>query len=464
MAQFTDFFPQPSTTNREVIAGGYSTVGNAADNTMLTVTLDGGGILTSTIMVGVTVDINGNGGTTVSQGRVTAVTPSPGAFTLMLNIPEAIAAGAVTVTVISTQFEEVVIASDGVIGDLTGNADTATVLETERDFSVSGDVSTATAVGFNGSSNVDISVTLDEGVVESNELGDLTSVAGTGLSWNNANKQFNLEALASGSTLFFASTVSQTETAAKAALVAAFNAADATNAGTNGGFTVPAAQTFGQGDLVLMQFNDSDNGDATTTESFIHIGASATAPANITVGDLVDITHAGDVVEALASMGGSIDVSAATGAVDISIADQGVTQAKLAGISANATEGMILSASATAGEFEFINADTGVGLYTAQEATDADTTVREYNIIIVLPAITAARTLTIPAVDPVIGSSIKISNLSRVPDGAGDFNWTISFGSQTIMGTTDTTLPLDDGTASFELVYTGSTWVIIGAN
>ena len=48
----------------------------------------------------------------------------------------------------------------GVIGNLTGNADTATTLQTSRDFSVSGDVATASAVSFNGSSNVDLAVTL----------------------------------------------------------------------------------------------------------------------------------------------------------------------------------------------------------------------------------------------------------------------------------------------------------------
>jgi len=48
----------------------------------------------------------------------------------------------------------------GVVGNLAGNADTATTLQTSRDFSVSGDVATASAVSFNGSSNVDLAVTL----------------------------------------------------------------------------------------------------------------------------------------------------------------------------------------------------------------------------------------------------------------------------------------------------------------
>ena len=47
-----------------------------------------------------------------------------------------------------------------VTGALTGNADTATTLKNSRDFSVSGDVATASAVSFNGSSNVNLAVTL----------------------------------------------------------------------------------------------------------------------------------------------------------------------------------------------------------------------------------------------------------------------------------------------------------------
>ena len=47
-----------------------------------------------------------------------------------------------------------------VTGALTGNADTATTLATARDFSVNGDVATASAVSFDGSSNVNLSVSL----------------------------------------------------------------------------------------------------------------------------------------------------------------------------------------------------------------------------------------------------------------------------------------------------------------
>ena len=51
-------------------------------------------------------------------------------------------------------------------GELTGNASTATSLDTGRDFSVSGDVSTASAVSFDGTGDIDLSVSLGDGVVD----------------------------------------------------------------------------------------------------------------------------------------------------------------------------------------------------------------------------------------------------------------------------------------------------------
>jgi len=45
------------------------------------------------------------------------------------------------------------------VGDLTGNADTATALETSRSFEITGDV-VATAISFDGSGNVSFAATI----------------------------------------------------------------------------------------------------------------------------------------------------------------------------------------------------------------------------------------------------------------------------------------------------------------
>jgi hypothetical protein len=75
-----------------------------------------------------------------------------------------------------------------VTGDLTGNAGTATSLATARDFSVSGDVATASAVSFDGTGNVDLAVTLSNnfsantsGIITASGgfVGDLTGNADT---------------------------------------------------------------------------------------------------------------------------------------------------------------------------------------------------------------------------------------------------------------------------------------------
>lgn len=91
---------------------------------------------------------------------------STGKFTF---IPDATIAGEVvsgSVGTILANFE----------GALTGNADTATALETERDFSITGQV-TATAVGFDGTGNVALSATLSTTAITSQTA--LTSVDGT---------------------------------------------------------------------------------------------------------------------------------------------------------------------------------------------------------------------------------------------------------------------------------------------
>jgi hypothetical protein len=90
-------------------------------------------------------------------------------------------------------------ADGGVVGNLTGLASTATALQNARDFSVSGDVATSSAVSFDGTGDVDLIVTLSNtfsantsgiitatggfsGNLTGNVTGDLTGNAGTATS------------------------------------------------------------------------------------------------------------------------------------------------------------------------------------------------------------------------------------------------------------------------------------------
>ncbi len=73
-------------------------------------------------------------------------------------------------------------------GDLDGNASTATTLATSRSFSVSGDVSTASSVSFDGSGNVDLAVSIGNAAVDFAHIhGDVVVTSTEGLANNTTN-------------------------------------------------------------------------------------------------------------------------------------------------------------------------------------------------------------------------------------------------------------------------------------
>ena len=84
-------------------------------------------------------------------------------------------------------FSSGIITATTFVGNLTGTATTATKLETARDFSVSGDVATASPVSFNGTGNADLAVTLSNDfnantsgiITASSFVGNLTGTATT---------------------------------------------------------------------------------------------------------------------------------------------------------------------------------------------------------------------------------------------------------------------------------------------
>jgi hypothetical protein len=57
-------------------------------------------------------------------------------------------------------------AEGGVVGDLTGNADTATALQNARDFDIIGSFVTAAAISFDGTGNVSLAATITENSIE----------------------------------------------------------------------------------------------------------------------------------------------------------------------------------------------------------------------------------------------------------------------------------------------------------
>jgi hypothetical protein len=73
--------------------------------------------------------------------------------------------GSLNVTGLAT-FAQQITATGGVVGDLTGNADTATALQNARDFDIIGSFVTAAAVSFDGTGNVSLAATITENSIE----------------------------------------------------------------------------------------------------------------------------------------------------------------------------------------------------------------------------------------------------------------------------------------------------------
>jgi hypothetical protein len=67
--------------------------------------------------------------------------------------------------------------TDKIIGNLEGNADSSTILQNSRNFSISGDVLTGISESFNGSQNVNLSVALSNSF-NANTAGIITSTGG----------------------------------------------------------------------------------------------------------------------------------------------------------------------------------------------------------------------------------------------------------------------------------------------
>ena len=91
-------------------------------------------------------------------------------------------------------FSSGIITATTFVGNLTGTATTATKLENSRDFSVSGDVATASPVSFDGTGNVDLAVTLSNdfsantsGIITATTfVGNLTGTATTATNLSDA--------------------------------------------------------------------------------------------------------------------------------------------------------------------------------------------------------------------------------------------------------------------------------------
>ena len=156
-------------TNTTVSAGSYG-----SSTEIPTFTVDEKGRLTAagTAAVGTALTVAGDSGSeiidllseslTIAGG--TNLTSSAASDTVTINLDE-------NISLTNVNASGVVTASSGFVGDVTGNADTATALETSRTFEITGDV-VATAVSFDGTGNVSFAATIQPNSVA---LGDDTT-------------------------------------------------------------------------------------------------------------------------------------------------------------------------------------------------------------------------------------------------------------------------------------------------
>ena len=113
------------------------------------------------------------------------------------NLSGSLAATDISGTLTNNQLPNSISAS--FTGDLTGTATTATKLENSRDFSVSGDVATSSAVGFAGTDDVNLAVTLSSdfnantsGIITANQIHSSTTLYGVDLSLSGADSSIEV--------------------------------------------------------------------------------------------------------------------------------------------------------------------------------------------------------------------------------------------------------------------------------
>ena len=156
-----------------VVSGSYG-----SSSEIPTFTVDSKGRLTAagTTSVGTDLTVAGDSGSetiqllseTLTIAGGTNLTSSAAADTVTINLDD-------NISLVNVNASGVITATSGFVGDLTGNADTATALETARDFSASGDAS-ASAVSFDGTGNVDLALTLADTGVAAGSYGSATAI------------------------------------------------------------------------------------------------------------------------------------------------------------------------------------------------------------------------------------------------------------------------------------------------
>jgi len=367
-------------------------------------------------------------------------------------------------------------------GNVTGNASTASTLQTGRDIAITGDI-TAVGVTFDGSQNISLNASIDAGVVDTTELANDAVTTAKILDANVTNAKLANDSFTAigtaGSNSDIALGGSLTFTSTDGSVVVTGNGSGSLDLAVGSGVdTFSTGGTFSNGTLTIDLNDNSDfdvtglwtnipntaliNDSVTIGTTAIDLGASSTTLAGLTqvdsllfVGPLqgnADTASSAAVwttartlslgtdLSGSVSIDGSQDItlnaSLGAGVVDtaelatnavttVKITDGNVTNAKLANDSISVTDGTTASDIALGGTLTF---DDGTGL----DVSQAGGTVT-YSIDSSVVTLTGTQTLTNKTINgsQLVDGSVsnaKLGNSSITLQGDSGVNQTISLG------------------------------------
>ena len=260
-------------------------------------------------------------------------------------------------------------------GNVTGNASTASTLQTGRDIAISGDI-TAAGVTFDGSQNITLSATIDAGVVDTTELANDAVTTAKILDANVTNAKLANDSFTAigttGSNSDIALGGSLTFTSTDGSVVVTGNGSGSLDLAVGSGVdTYSTGGTFSNG-TVTIDLNDGTDFDVTGI--WTNIPTSALADPGFILGNTtIELGDTVSTVDGLTSVTSTSFVGDLTGNADTaSVADAWSTARTL-------SLGTDLSGSVSidGSQDVTLNASLGAGVVdTAELATNAVTTVK----------------------------------------------------------------------------------------